>query len=94
MRTDRVFLAPFAAFVALALAPAAAWAQDAPALERIVIGSKNFSESHLLGAMMAQLLEAHTGARVEHRAGLVPVPSFGTRDRGHTPADAHAGAVR
>jgi hypothetical protein len=30
MRTDRVFLAPFAAFVALALAPAAAWAQDAP----------------------------------------------------------------
>jgi osmoprotectant transport system permease protein len=70
MRTDRVFLAPFAAFVALALAPAAAWAQVAPALERIVIGSKNFSESHLLGAMMAQLLEAHTGARVEHRAGL------------------------
>ncbi|HUP48013.1 MAG TPA: glycine betaine ABC transporter substrate-binding protein [Thermoanaerobaculia bacterium] len=43
-------------------------AQESPA--RLVIGSKNFTESHILGEMMALLVEAHTGIEVEHRSGL------------------------
>jgi osmoprotectant transport system permease protein len=43
-------------------------AQDPPA--RLVIGSKNFAESRLLGEMMAVLLEAHTDLDVHHRSGL------------------------
>jgi len=34
---------------------------------RIVIGSKNFTESLLLGELMAQQIEAHTNLRVERR---------------------------
>ncbi len=35
--------------------------------DRIVIGSKNFTESFLLGEIMAQQIEAHTNLRVERR---------------------------
>jgi glycine betaine/choline ABC-type transport system substrate-binding protein len=35
--------------------------------DRIVIGSKNFTESFLLGEIMAQQIEAHTNLKVERR---------------------------
>jgi osmoprotectant transport system substrate-binding protein len=35
--------------------------------DRIVIGSKNFTESYLLGEIMAQQIEAHTSLKVERR---------------------------
>ena len=35
--------------------------------DRIVIGSKNFTESLVLGELMAQQIEAHTNLRVERR---------------------------
>jgi osmoprotectant transport system substrate-binding protein len=34
---------------------------------RIVIGSKNFTESFILGELMAQQIEAHTGLKVDRR---------------------------
>ena len=37
---------------------------------RVVVGSKNFEESRLLGEMFAQLIEARTRLRVERRLGL------------------------
>jgi osmoprotectant transport system permease protein len=37
---------------------------------RVVVGSKNFEESRLLGEMFAQLIEARTHLRVERRLGL------------------------
>jgi osmoprotectant transport system permease protein len=40
--------------------------QDAP----VVIGSKNFTESRILGEMLALLIEAQTGLPVEHRSSL------------------------
>jgi len=52
----------------LALVTAAVGAQaQRPA---VVIGSKNFTESHLLGEMLTLLVEAHTELSVEHRSGL------------------------
>jgi osmoprotectant transport system permease protein len=44
----------------------------APALaaERVVVGSKNFEESRLLGETFAQLLESRTDLEVERRLGL------------------------
>lgn len=41
----------------------------APA-DRIVVGSKNFEESRLLGEIFAQLLEVRTGLTVERKLGL------------------------
>ena len=38
--------------------------------ERVVVGSKNFEESRLLGEIFAQLLEARTDLEVERRLGL------------------------
>jgi osmoprotectant transport system substrate-binding protein len=35
--------------------------------DRVVIGSKNFTESFLLGELMAQQIEAHTNLKVERR---------------------------
>jgi osmoprotectant transport system substrate-binding protein len=35
--------------------------------DRIVIGSKNFTESFLLGEIMAQVIEAHTSLKVDRR---------------------------
>jgi osmoprotectant transport system permease protein len=70
-----------AALLALALAAAAGAARPAAALSaapahpakpggHIVVGSKNFEESRLLGEMFAQLIEARTGLSVERRLGL------------------------
>ena len=55
--------------LATACAPAGSCA-DAGADARVVVGSKNFAESRLLGEMFARLLEAHTSLRVERRLGL------------------------
>jgi len=52
--------------LALALAASTVPAQ-AP---DVVIGSKNFTESHLLGEMLALLVEANSDLTVEHRSGL------------------------
>jgi osmoprotectant transport system permease protein len=38
--------------------------------DRVIVGSKNFEESRLLGEMFAQLIEARTWLRVERRLGL------------------------
>ena len=38
--------------------------------DRVVIGSKAFPESHLLGEIMTLLLRKHTGLEVEHRSEL------------------------
>lgn len=38
--------------------------------DRIVVGSKNFTESAVLAEVMVQLLRARTDLEVEHRAGL------------------------
>jgi osmoprotectant transport system permease protein len=38
--------------------------------DTVVIGSKNFTESHILGEVMALLLEEHTELEVEHKSGL------------------------
>jgi glycine betaine/choline ABC-type transport system substrate-binding protein len=35
--------------------------------DRIVVGSKNFTESFVLGEIIAQQIEAHTNAKVERR---------------------------
>jgi osmoprotectant transport system permease protein len=45
-------------------------ATPALAADRIVVGSKNFEESRLLGEVFAQLLESRTGLEVERRLGL------------------------
>jgi osmoprotectant transport system permease protein len=58
--------------MALELIPAALLAlaplQEAP--DRVVVASKSFTESRVLGEMFALLLEEHTELEVEHRAGL------------------------
>jgi len=74
MRTESILAAAAVAVLVVAAnawgpAAGAARAQD-HAADRIVVGSKNFTESHLLGEMMAQLLAAGTDAEVEHRASL------------------------
>src|SRR5262249_6587523 len=42
----------------------------APAADKIVVGTKSFEESRLLGEIFAQLLEAKTKLDVERRFGL------------------------
>ena len=54
------------AFLLLAILPAT----PALAVDRVVVGSKNFEESRLLGEMFAQLLESRTDLEVERRLGL------------------------
>jgi osmoprotectant transport system permease protein len=67
MRAELRALVP-RVLVLLALAlPALA---QAPSPERVVVGSKNFPESRLLGEVLALLLEEHAGLEVEHRSGL------------------------
>jgi osmoprotectant transport system permease protein len=63
---------PLRALLALALATAllAAAPSRAAAGERLVVASKNFTESRLLGEILRQLVEARTDLEVEHRAGL------------------------
>lgn len=45
-------------------------ASPALAADRVVVGSKNFEESRLLGEVFAQLLESRTDLDVERRLGL------------------------
>lgn len=40
---------------------------SSPRTDRIVVGSKNFTESLILGELMAQQIEAHTNLKVERR---------------------------
>ena len=47
-----------------------ATARDEPTAGRIVVGSKNFAESRILGEIFARLLEARTDLDVERRLGL------------------------
>ena len=35
--------------------------------DRIVVGSKNFTESFILGELIAQQIESHTNLKVERR---------------------------
>jgi len=64
MRSRRgLVLALTCAVAAFATAPAAAQG-------KVVIGSKNFTESHLLGDMIAMMIEARTDLEAEHRSGL------------------------
>jgi osmoprotectant transport system permease protein len=51
-------------------APSAGWARLGGARATVVVGSKNFEESRLLGEMFAQLIEARTRLRVDRRLGL------------------------
>ncbi|HSR70554.1 MAG TPA: glycine betaine ABC transporter substrate-binding protein [Acidobacteriota bacterium] len=56
--------------VAAGAGAALAQAQSSGTSGTVVVGSKNFAENRLLGEMFAQLLEAHTGLKVERRLGL------------------------
>src|ERR1700730_10208806 len=62
MRSGRVSLC-LAVLVALALLVACAPSHA----NRIVVGSKNFTESFLLGEIISQQIEAHTHLKVERR---------------------------
>ena len=55
-------IATFAVLVALLLPSCAP-----PRANRIVIGSKNFTESLMLGELLAQMVEAHTPLKVDRR---------------------------
>ncbi len=57
-----------ALLLVLCLGPAAA--QDRAGGGTLVVGSKNFSESRLLGEIMAQLIEAETDLRVERKVNI------------------------
>jgi len=56
--------------IVVALTAEAAAQNASPAVDRLVIGSKNFTESRILGEMLAMLVEQHTDLQVEHRSGL------------------------
>jgi osmoprotectant transport system substrate-binding protein/osmoprotectant transport system permease protein len=60
-----------AGWLALLLAVAGpAGASEVPSADRVVVGSKNFTESRLLAEMFARLLEARTSLHVDRRLGL------------------------
>ena len=63
MRTHHSSLFPFVLSVAALLLPACSPSHS----DRVVIGSKNFTESFILGELMAQQIEAHTNLKVERR---------------------------
>jgi osmoprotectant transport system substrate-binding protein len=56
-------LAGFSIFTALALFSSCSTSHA----DRIVVGSKNFTESFVLGEIIAQQIEAHTNTKVERR---------------------------
>ena len=64
--TRTTFVRLWAAVVTLAIAAAAGVAQSAPTL---VVGSKRFTESYILGEIVRQTLVAQ-GVQAEHRQGL------------------------
>lgn len=57
-------------WLAVALAAALAAAPAAAEAPRVVVGAKKFTESAILGELMAQVLETHAGAVVERRFNL------------------------
>ena len=63
MRTHPSSLFPFVLFVTALLLPACSPSHS----NRIIIGSKNFTESFILGELMAQQIEARTSLKVERR---------------------------
>jgi osmoprotectant transport system substrate-binding protein len=63
MRTHRSSLFALVLSVAALLLPACSPSHSG----RIVIGSKNFTESFILGELMAQQIEAHTSLKVDRR---------------------------
>jgi osmoprotectant transport system permease protein len=60
----------FGAAAAALLVLAAAVAAQAPSADRIVIGSKNFTEQVILGELLAQTLERETGLHVVRKLNL------------------------
>lgn len=66
MRAEAAFALGAALLCASALAPPSPRVQR----ERVVVGSKSFTESRLLSEMMVALLEEHTDLAVEHRPDL------------------------
>ncbi len=58
-------LSPFRSWILLLLIPTLACAPSHS--NRIVVGSKNFTESFILGELIAQQIEAHTNLKVERR---------------------------
>ncbi len=58
-------LSPFTSWILLLLIPTLACAPSHS--NRIVVGSKNFTESFVLGELIAQQIEAHTNLKVERR---------------------------
>ncbi len=58
------------ALLALALGPGHVAGPAEPRAERIVVASKNFAESRILGEVMTLLLAERTGLEVEHKSGL------------------------
>ena len=74
MRCAR-FIGPVAkvarvARIATIATAAAVFGTATDAQDTVVVGSKAFTESHLLGEMMRLMLEAHTELDVTHRGGL------------------------
>jgi len=68
-RTPRVTIALLMGMV-LSVAAAGAADSSAPAPPVVVVGAKNFTEGTILAELMAQVLEAHAGARIERRYNL------------------------
>ena len=68
-RTRRSLTALIAIVVVSALGTVWAWSRS---LDRsdVIVGSKNFTEQVVLGELLAQTLERHTGLRVERRLNL------------------------
>ena len=59
----QIWLGILACFIATLLLPACTLSHS----DRVVIGSKNFTESLVLGEILAQQIEAHTHLKVERR---------------------------
>jgi glycine betaine/choline ABC-type transport system substrate-binding protein len=67
MKTARQRLAKPAALLMLSLISLLSFSCSHSHPDRIVIGSKNFTESLILGELMAQQIEAHSRLKVERR---------------------------
>ena len=66
VRPWAVIAAAAAAAVVIVAGAAAAW----PARDRVVVGSKNFTEQVVLGELLAQAIERYAGLTVERRLNL------------------------
>ncbi|MCA8965702.1 MAG: ABC transporter permease subunit [Planctomycetes bacterium] len=59
-----------AAFAALSVVALPGQSSSAPAAQRFVVASKNFTESAILAEMIALTVAEHTALQVEHKTGL------------------------